>query len=196
MRNNNKYNSNPYRTNLHISSPLNVWIISVSIVLILLLISIPFFIKYLKMEDDQFIKENIARIEFFSKKNRKNNTTLKSVIVFGSSLLYRSTFYDEDMENFSRKFGFNNLSFMRIARYNADIFHFTPLLNNILSTSPNLLMIQSDLLLYFSKERNIKESNFINMYSNFVNKLIKKTFYIKINNKNLLNDGNKYKIDE
>lgn len=124
--------------------PLLVWVAVLLVLAALGLASWPGYKKWSESKSD-FVLENTSRLKKFAQENSEDG---KRVVALGNSLLFHGTLFDRDMESLARTHHVRAFSFLRIARNAGEQSHFSPLLEALWHASPDLLLIQSDLLLF------------------------------------------------
>jgi hypothetical protein len=117
-------------------APIYVWGLTLAILCIVSAVTL-----YLYANAKPFTEFNKERL------NTYKNTKGKKIIGLGSSLLHNATFFDRFMSDFGDKKGYDSIRFLRIIRYGGTIEDFIPLLNSILDASPEIVVIESNMLL-------------------------------------------------
>lgn len=118
------------------SAPIYVWGITFTILCIASAVTL-----YLYEDTKPFTEFNIERLNTF--KDFKG----KKIIGLGSSLLHNATFFDQFMSDFGEKKGYDSIRFLRIIKYGSTIEDFVPLLNSLLDASPEIVVIEANMLL-------------------------------------------------
>lgn len=116
------------------SPPLYVWGIAC------LLVGI-FTVSSFYFTNRSFIRYNKERLHAFS------TVSEKRVVAIGTSLLFHGTFFDNRMSDFGKKNGFGRFSYLQITRNGGFFEDFVPLMPAITDAKPNVVVIQSNLLL-------------------------------------------------
>lgn len=126
------------------SAPLMVWAMTLGFVILMAAGTL-----YLYFQTKPFIEFNSDRLAAF--KDVKG----KKVAGIGSSLMYNATYFDDFMSDFCLKNGYESIRFLRIVRYGSSIEDFFQLLNPILDASPDVILIESNLLFFNRGERRL-----------------------------------------
>lgn len=124
--------------------PLRVWA-AVAVVALLLAAAVwPSYRKALR--DGDFLDANRPRIAEFAADQELGGAGPR-IVALGNSLLYRGIWFDGTMATVAARYGAPNWHFLRIVRSMGGYRNFTPLFEPILAARPDLLILQSDLLL-------------------------------------------------
>lgn len=139
--------------------PLFVWLIVAAASAVLFLISLPAFNQY-NSGDKMFFDASVRRLESLPERG-----TVKKglrVIALGSSLMGRAVPFDKKMEELAEGQGLAGLEFVRVSRPNADLKSFRPLLDALARSRPDLILIESDSVLY-----DRRDDRFFRKYADF-----------------------------
>lgn len=117
------------------SAPIYVWGIT------LVFIGIVFAaVLFLYAGTKPFVEYNLERLDTF------HSAKGKKIIGIGSSLLHNATFFDQFMSDFGKENGYDSIRFLRIIKYGSAIEDFVPLLDPMLNTSPDIIVIEFNML--------------------------------------------------
>jgi len=124
-----------------------LWMWSASGLLVLLVFAITFG-DYLDDAVTRREAENHAHRTRIAELGRQRDDRSRAlhVIAIGNSSLRNATFFDEDMERFSRENGGPEIRFLRITEADGQLHDFLPLFAAIFASPPDLLILQSWLL--------------------------------------------------
>ncbi len=129
------------------SPPLWVWLVVLAVLVGLYVAALPALHTFQSVPQEDFVRVNSQRIRHFSQTREPGMLSTYRVIALGNSLLYRATFLDSRMETLAEERGLSCLRFLRVTRAVGRLSHFEPLRDEIMDARPDLLVIQTDLLL-------------------------------------------------
>jgi hypothetical protein len=124
-----------------------VWSLVLAVLVGLYFASLPAFHAYQSLPQEDFIRVNSQRIRQFSQTSEPGMGSTFRVIALGNSFLYRATFLDSRMERLAEERELPGLRFLRVTRAGGRLPHFEPLRYEIMDARPDLLVIQTGLLL-------------------------------------------------
>lgn len=134
------------RTDSREAPSLRVWGVSVAVTLLLIIGLFFLFAGHEDSRDSRFQKNHLKRIRRFERTLRAEDQA--PVVLLGTSLLAKCV-SPNNLDNCAREMGQGNMRFLSLFRPRGNIHHYLPLMENIGSMSPKLLLIQSDLLFYY-----------------------------------------------
>ncbi|MBL7961593.1 hypothetical protein JNL27_15270 [bacterium] len=123
------------------SPPMYVWGMT------LVFVCLTFIVSFKLYSDSKtFVDYNVERLDTF------RTVKGKKVIGIGSSLLHNATFFDQFMSDFGEDIGYDSIRFLRIVRYGSAIEDFIPLMTPMLDASPDMIIIESNILFLLGGE--------------------------------------------
>lgn len=122
------------------SPPLYVW--GIACLLVCMIAAAAFFLR-----GRSFIVQTKEKLHLFSVLNEKR------VVAIGTSLLGQATFPDHLMSDFGREKGFDEFKFFQMTKGGMFLEDIFPSLNEITDAKPDVVVIESNLLLFTLDER-------------------------------------------
>ncbi len=135
--------SAPKRAMIPDAPPLRVWILVVSLLVLGLSLLAFLEIREISGVNARFRSHHRQRIHEFAQ--RVSVESRQRVVILGTSLLFRSA-RTHNLVKMAKELGLGRMRFLILARPQGSFYDYLPLMDSILDLSPDLLLIESDLL--------------------------------------------------
>jgi len=121
---------------------LRIWICSFAVVCILVGVC------GLMLPDPVLLVLNYKRLTTEMVEENGPASRKKHIVSLGSSITRHAIYYDEEMEAFARRSGYDDFSFTRFVLGGSHLSQFYPLFDHIIAAKPDIVLFQSSFLAY------------------------------------------------